>query len=594
MVQDTVATLERPLSTNIQEAKKGGSFLLERHSAAEVFTPEDFDDELNMFATTAQQFVEREIKPNFEGLEHLDYDLSVKAIRKAGEMGLLGIDVPEEYGGLNASKVASILVTEHIARAGSFNVTFSAHTGIGTLPLVYFGTPAQQEKYLPKLVSGEWVGAYCLTEPSSGSDSLAAKTKAVLNEAGTHYSLNGTKMWISNAGFANLFTVFAKIDGQHFTAFLVERDFPGLSFGAEEKKMGIKGSSTRQVILENVMVPKENLLGEPGRGHIIAFQILNIGRLKLAAGGIGGSKEMIRLASTYAQERQQFGQAIGNFGLIQEKIGKMTADTFALESAIYRMTGELDKKLVGEKTQAEQLEAIDEYVVEYSFIKVAGSEILDDNIDETLQIFGGNGFSAEYPIELAYRNSRINRIFEGTNEINRLLTTGQLLKRAMKGKLDVMSAAQAAIQGSPVTEVDAPAELKEAFVAVENMKRATLLVAGLGATAYMQHIEREQEIMARITDMITAIYLAESALLRAEKMLAKGKAEKAIRLANAYTFEGVDRARQLGAEALRRIPDGKVMMLKLQAYLPEHGTDVIEMKRQVAKDVYEARGYLFM
>jgi alkylation response protein AidB-like acyl-CoA dehydrogenase len=587
MTQDALTlTLERPQTTY----KKGGSFLLERHAARDVTTPEDFDDELKMFASTAQQFVEREIKPNFEKLEGLDYDLSVKAMRKAGEMGLLGIDVPEEYGGLNTSKVASILVTENISKAGSFNVTFAAHTGIGTLPLVYFGTPSQQEKYLPKLVTGEWIAAYCLTEPGSGSDSLAAKTKAVLNDAGTHYILNGTKMWISNAGFANLFTVFAKIDGQHFTAFLVERDTPGLSFGAEEKKMGIKGSSTRQVILENVAVPKENLLGEIGRGHIIAFQILNIGRLKLAAGGIGGSKEMIRLASTYAQERQQFGQPIGNFGLIQEKIGKMTSDTFALESAIYRMTGELDKRLEGTKTQAEQLEAIDEYVIEYSFIKVAGSEILDDNIDETLQIYGGNGFSAEYPIELAYRNSRINRIFEGTNEINRLLTTGQLLKRAMKGKLDVMSAAQKAIQGSPLEDVDAPAELKDAFLALENMKRATLMIAGLGAMAYMQGLEKEQEIMAKVTDMITAIYLAESALLRAEKM---GGSANATTLAKLYTFESVDRARQLGTEALRRIPNGKAMIGKLQHYLKEHGVDLIELKRQVAKDVYEARGYLF-
>jgi alkylation response protein AidB-like acyl-CoA dehydrogenase len=583
-----MAVLERtPITT------KGGSFLLERHTAQGVFTPEDFDDDLKMFASTAQQFVEREIRPNFEKLEHLDYDLSVKAMRKAGEMGLLGIDVPEEYGGLNTSKVASILVTENISKAGSFNVTFAAHTGIGTLPLVYFGTKTQQEKYLPKLVTGEWIAAYCLTEPGSGSDSLAAKTKAVLNEAGTHYILNGTKMWISNAGFANLFTVFAKIDGQHFTAFLVERDTPGLSFGAEEKKMGIKGSSTRQVILENVAVPKENLLGEIGRGHIIAFQILNIGRLKLAAGGIGGSKEMIRLASTYAQERQQFGQPIGNFGLIQEKIGKMTSDTFALESAIYRMTGELDKKLVGTKTQGEQLAAIDEYVIEYSFIKVAGSEILDDNIDETLQIYGGNGFSAEYPIELAYRNSRINRIFEGTNEINRLLTTGQLLKRAMKGKLGVMSAAQKAIQGSALEDIDAPTELKDAFLAVENMKRATLMVAGLGAMAYMQDVEKEQEVMARVADMMTTIYLAESALLRAEKMSGHRHVERAALLAKLYTFEGVDHVRQLGTEALRRIPKGNAMIGKLQSYLKEHGTDLIEMKRQTAKDVYEARGYLF-
>ena len=411
--------------------KKGGGFLLERTRADDILIPEAFSEELKLFASSAEQFVERDIKPVFEELEALNYDLSVKAVRKAGEMGLLAIDVPEAHGGLDASKAASMLVTEKIAKSGSFNVTFSAHTGIGTLPLVYFGTPEQQERYLPQLASGEWVAAYCLSEPGSGSDSLGAKTKAVLNDEGTHYVLNGTKMWISNAGFANLFTVFAKIDGEHFTAFLVERDTPGLSFGAEEKKMGIKGSSTRQVILENALVPKENLLGEAGRGHIIAFQILNVGRLKLAAGAIGGCKDALAHASRYAQEREQFGTPIADFGLIQEKVGQMAAETYALESAVYRMTGDLDANLSGKTSQAERLSAIDEYVVEYSFIKVLGSEILGRTIDETLQIYGGNGFSAEYPIELAYRNARINRIFEGTNEINRLLTSGQLLKRAL-------------------------------------------------------------------------------------------------------------------------------------------------------------------
>ena len=569
---------------------KGASFLLERHSSENVLIPEAFDEELKMFGQTAQQFVEREIKPVFEELESLDYDLSVKAMNKAGEQGLLAVDVPEAHGGLDASKAASMLITEKIAQAGSFNVTFNAHTGIGTLPLVYFGTPEQQEKYLPKLASGEWVAAYCLSEPGSGSDSLGAKTKAVLNDEGTHYVLNGTKMWISNAGFADLFTVFAKIDGEQFTAFLVERDTPGLSFGAEEKKMGIKGSSTRQVILENAQVPIENLLGEAGRGHIIAFQILNIGRLKLAAGAVGGAKEALRHAATYAQEREQFGVPIASFGLIQEKVGKMAADIFALESATYRMTGALDERLAGKDSQADKLAAIDEYVVEYSFIKFIGSEIMDDAIDETLQIFGGNGFSAEYPIELAYRNSRINRIFEGTNEINRLLTSGQLLKRAMKGKLEVMGAAQSAVQGDPVTDVDAPEALKPAYLAVENMKKAVLLVAGLGAQAYMQDLEKEQEVMARAADIIALVYLAESALLRAERLAGRG--ETAAKLAKLYTFDAVDRAKAYGTEALRRIPNGSKLLSKLNAYLAEHGVDLIELRRDSAKDAFEGNGYV--
>lgn len=564
---------------------KGGSFLIERHQSIQI--PEDFDDELKLVAQSAQQFVEREIKPVFEALEHLNNELSVKALRKAGEQGLLAIDVPETYGGLDGSKTASMLVTEKLAQSGSFNVTFSVQTGIGTLPLVFFGTPEQQAKYLPKLVTAEWVSAYCLTEPGSGSDSLAAKTSAVLNDAGTHYLLNGSKMWISNAGFADLFTVFAKVDGQHFTAFLVERNTPGLSFGAEEKKMGIKGSSTRQVILENVAVPRENVLGEIGKGHIIAFQILNLGRLKLAAGCIGGCKDMIKLAATYAQERQQFGQSIGNFGLIKSKIGQMTAETYALESAVYRLCGALDQRLEGAKTQAEKLSAIDEYVIEYSFIKVAGSEILDNTIDETLQIFGGNGFSAEYPIELAYRNSRINRIFEGTNEINRLLTSGQLLKRAMKGRLDLMGPVQAAMQGQPVSDLKSHPELKEAFIALENMKKATLVLAGNAAMTYMQKVEKEQEVMALVSDMIAAIYLSESALLRAEKL----GSSIAIKLAQLYTFDALDKVLLSSRAILRHLPKGNHVTAKIQDYVSEHGVDLISLRQEIAQSVYEASAY---
>ena len=577
-----------------KQAKTGGSFLIERHSPQDISSPEDFSDEVKMMAQAAQTFVEREITPIFEELEALNYDLTTKALAKAGEQGLLGIDIPEEYGGIDFTKTASMVVTENMAESGSFSVGFSVQTGIGTLPIVYFGTPEQQAKYLPRLAAGEIISAYALTEPGAGSDSLGAKTTAVLNEAGSHYILNGSKMWISNAGFADIFIIFAKIDGEKFTAFLVDRDSKGLSFGAEEKKMGIKGSSTKLVILEDVAVPKEHILGEIGRGHIIAFQTLNIGRLKLAAGAVGGAKAMIALASTYAQEREQFGMPIAKFGLIKEKIGKMAADTFALEAAVYRMTAELDKKLVGTTTQAEKLAAIDEYLIEYSFIKFIGSEILDDIIDETLQIHGGNGFSAEYPIELYYRNSRINRIFEGTNEINRLLTSGQLLKRAMKGRIDLMGPAQAAMTGEAITDIDAPEELKAAIIANENLKKAILLSSGAAAMGFMQSVEREQEVMAKVADMIAAVYLSESAILRAQKLLGGPKAEQAVRLAKIFTFDAVDRSRSFGTEALRRIPNGSTMIAKLNSYLGEHGTDLIDLRREAAKDVYENNTYVFL
>ena len=569
----------------------GGSFLVRRQPAEAVLVPEDFDDELRMIGQAAQRFVDREVLPVSEELERLDYDLSVDLVRRAGALGLLGVDVPEEDGGLGLTKAASMLVTEGLARSGSFNVTFSAHTGIGTLPLVYFGTPEQRARYLPGLASGETIAAYCLSEPGSGSDALAAKTRAVLSDDGRHWVLNGTKMWISNAGFADLFTVFAKIDGERFTAFLVERGTPGLSFGAEERKMGIKGSSTRQVILEDARVPVENLLGEPGRGHEIAFGILNLGRLKLAAGAVGGCKEMVGLAARYAQEREQFGAPIASFGLIREKVGAMAARAYALESALYRLTGALDERLAAAADPAERLEAIDEYVIECALIKVVGSEILDDAIDETLQVHGGNGFSAEYPVELAYRNSRINRIFEGTNEINRLLVTGQLLRRALKGRLDLLGPAQEAVQGAPLERVEAPAALQDAALAVENLKRAALLVAGRGAMTFREGLEREQEVMARIADVVADIYLAESALLRAERLQGGPRAEAATGFARLVAFEAVDRARAPAREALRRIPGGAEALGRLEAYLGEHGADLIEERRRAADLAFEAGGY---
>ncbi len=572
-----------------RRAPVGGAFLFERARATEVLIPEAIGDELSMFAATARTFVQREIVPDFERLEALDYELSRAKMLRAGELGLLAVEVPEEFGGLGMSKTASAVVVEALAATGSFNVTYNAHSGIGTLPLVYFGTADQKSRYLPLLAAGEWVAAYCLTEPGSGSDSLAAKTRAVLD--GDEWVLDGSKMWISNAGFADLFTVFAQVDGDKFTAFLVERDTPGLSLGQEEKKMGIKGSSTRMVVLDGARIPRENLLGEVGKGHHIAFGILNLGRFKLAVGAVGGVKEVIGLAQGYARERRQFGSAIATFGLIKEKIGAMTAECFALESAVYRLAGSMDAVTEGVAGAGAQLGALNEYAVEYSFIKVFASEILDEAVDEALQVYGGYGFSADYPIEAIYRNSRINRIFEGTNEINRELTVDQLLKRAMRGQLDLMGPAQAAMLGRPVVDGGARGALGAAWLAVENLKLATLQVAAMGAMAYMQGIESEQELVARLADMVGHVYLAESALLRAERLSGGADAHVAVDLATLYAFSAVDRARPRAVEALRRIPRGAESLPRLHAYLPDHGVDLIALRRRVADAVYDSDGY---
>ena len=577
------------LTARAGSAPTGGAFLVERARAADIYVPEDFGDELRMFATTARRFVEREIEPVFDELEGLSYELSRRVMRRAGEQGLLAVEVPEAYGGLDAGKVASAVVTEALAGAGSFNVTFNAHAGIGTLPLVYFGTDEQKRRYLPRLASGEWIAAYCLSEPSSGSDSLAAKTRAVRD--GEHYVLDGSKMWISNAGFADLFTVFAQVDGTAFTAFLVERDTPGLGFGAEERKMGIKGSSTRQVLLDGVRVPVGNVLGEVGKGHHIALGILNLGRFKLAVGAVGGVKGLLGHASRYAQQREQFGAPIATFGLIQDKIGRMAADGYALESAIYRLAGAMDRVVEGVPPGAAQSRALNEYVVETSFLKVFGSEILDEVVDEALQVYGGYGFSADYPIELAYRNSRINRIFEGTNEINRELTVEQLLKRALSGALDLMGAAAAAAGGEPLERVEAPEAVADAVLAVENLKRATLLVAGACARAYLQALEGEQELMARVADMVGLVYLAESALLRAQRFEPGRAADTAALLARLYAFAAIDRARVLALEALRRVPAGRAALPRLHAYLPDAGVDLIALRRAAAEACFGADGY---
>src|SRR5690625_2941494 len=504
----------------------GGAFLIEDAKAEDTFTPEDYTDEHKMIAQTTEDFVVGEVLPVIDKLENHEFEYSVKLLEKAGELGLLSADIPEEYGGLSLDNISSSLITEKFSQAGGFSVTHGAHVGIGTLPIVFFGNEEQKAKYLPKLATAEQIAAYALTEPSSGSDALGAKATAVLNEEGTHYILNGEKQWITNSDFADVFIVYAKIDGEHFSAFIVERDFPGVSVGPEEKKMGIKSSSTRTLVLEDAEVPVENLLGEKGRGHIIAFNILNVGRYKLAIGGIGGAKRGIELATKYANEREQFETPISQFTLTKEKLGTMAAETYANESAVYRTVGYFDERmgsLTDEqlKDGREVAKAIAEYQVECSMHKYMGTELLDYVADEAVQIHGGYGYMEEYEVERMYRDSRINRIFEGTNEINRLLVPGTLLKKAMKGELPLFQEAQK-LQEELMTmmpEEVSDETLEQEKYLTKNAKKIVLLGAGLAAQKYMQDIENEQEILSNLADMVAEVYNMESAVLRTEKAI---------------------------------------------------------------------------
>ncbi|WP_135256026.1 acyl-CoA dehydrogenase family protein [Thermus caldilimi] len=565
--------------------QKGGGWLLE--VPERVYTPEDFDESVKEIARTTRTFVEKEVLPLLERMEHGELELNVPLMRKAGELGLLGIDVPEEYGGLDLPKVISTVVAEELSGSGGFSVTYGAHTSIGTLPLVYFGTEEQKRKYLPKLASGEWIAAYCLTEPGSGSDALSAKTRATLSEDGRHYLLNGVKQWISNAGFAQLFTVFAKVDGEHFTAFLVERDTPGLSFGPEEKKMGIKASSTRQVILEDAKVPVENVLGEIGKGHKIAFNVLNVGRYKLGAGAVGGAKRALELSAKYAKERHQFGRPIGSFGLIKQKLGEMASRIYAAESAVYRTVGLIDEALEGKKGPEAVMAGIEEYAVEASIIKVLGSEVLDYVVDEGVQIHGGYGYSQEYPIERAYRDARINRIFEGTNEINRLLIPGMLLRRALKGQLPLFQAAMRLQKELLEPSFEEPEDLE--LHQVGNLKKLALMVAGLAAQKYGQKVEEEQEVLGAVADILIDAYAAESALLRARRLGGVAGA-----MARLYLLQALDRAQAGALSVLPRLVEGdeaRVVYSAARRLTKHEPVDLVALRREVAEAVLEAEGY---
>ncbi len=493
--------------------RRGGGFLTGKVSPTDVFVPEMFDAEQMLFAKTAREFMDNEVIPLSDQIEAKDLAISRELIRKAGELGLLMADVPEAYGGLGLDKCSSSLVAENLCGQGSFQTMTMAHTGIGTLPIVYYGTEAQRQKYLPGLASGELVGAYCLTEPGAGSDALGARTKAVLSDDGTHYVLNGTKQFITNAGFADVFTVFAKVDGERFTGFVLERDTPGLSLGPEEHKMGIKGSTTTTVILEDARVPVENVLGEVGQGHKIAFNILNIGRLKLGLGAVGVAKRTIEEALAYALERRQFGRRIAEFGAIREKLGWMLARTYAAESAAYRTVGLIDGLLEGteDKYGPAGLEAIEEYSCECAIVKVYGSEVADFVTDEGIQILGGYGYCAEYPMERYYRDNRIARIYEGTNEINRIVVASMLLRKAAAGALPLLEAARDAVgPAAPAGGLLGPER-----AAVANLKRLALRVMAEAARAYGKAVGRHQGVVLRLADLVIGAYVAESAVLRA-------------------------------------------------------------------------------
>lgn len=553
---------------------KGGSFIIENITPDQVFTPEDFTEEHRMIAKTTADFTEGEVAPLVEELEQQKEGLIRGLMQKAGELGLLGADVAEKYNGGELGKVGSSLITENTVKGGAFTVAHAAHTGIGTLPIVFFGTEAQKQKYLPGLATGELIASYCLTEPSSGSDALGAKTKAVLSADGKYYILNGTKQFITNAGFADVFIVYAKVDGEHFTAFIVDRDTPGLSLGPEEKKMGIKGSSTRPVILEDARVPVENVLGEIGKGHVVAFNILNIGRYKLGAACIGSSKYALEVSIQYALERKQFGRPIADFGMIRSKLAKMATRIYVGESMVYRNAGLLDDILSGiDQSSADAgrqaAKGIEEYAIECSINKVFASEVLDFVTDEAVQIHGGYGFIQEYPVERMYRDSRINRIFEGTNEINRLIIPSTLLRKGMKGELPLLAAAQKVMgdvlsAAQPVDE-SLPLGLEKSLV--DRAKKISLLFAGVAAQKLGNKLAEEQEILGNLADAIIEIFAMESVVLRTEKALAREgeRAQVKAKMARLYCYEAFQRVESLARETLAAVEQGDTLRTQLSA-----------------------------
>lgn len=592
-------------TTKQAKALQGGEWLIKESNPFETFTPEDFNEEQKMVMDMCSQFLDTEVLPIVERIDKLEPGLMPSLLVKAGEQGLLSTSFPEQYGGLGKDFITSTIVNEGLGGGHSFSVAVAAHTGIGSLPILYFGTEDQKNKYIPKLASGEWKGAYGLTEPNSGSDALGAKTTAKLSDDGKYYLLNGQKCWITNGGFADVYTVFAKIDGDKFTGFIVERGFEGFTQGPEEHKMGIKGSSTVQLYFQDCKVPVENMLGEIGRGHVIAFNILNIGRLKLCAAALGGSKRAATTSIQYAITREQFKMSIAKFGAIKHKMAEMAIRMWVCESALYRAAKWIDDKehelMASGKSFAEALlGAAEEYAIECAMLKVYGSEVLDYVVDEGVQIHGGNGFSDEYVISKAYRDSRINRIYEGTNEINRLLTVDMVLKRAMKGKLDLMGPAMS-VQKELMSIPDFGSEDEGAFAKelkyIANFKKAILMVAGAAVQKLMMQLEKEQEVLMNIADMAIETYNAESALLRVMK-LTEQKGEAATKLETdimrTYLYDAADRINKSGKDALNSFADGdelRMMHIGLKRFTKVEPFNSKDARRRICEKLVADNGY---
>jgi butyryl-CoA dehydrogenase len=598
------------MATTVTPAQKkiiGGNFLIEETNPQDVFTPEDFNDQHKLIEQTTEDFATQEILPNADRIEHKDFVFSRELLKKAADLGLTSVDIPEEFGGAEMDKVSSAIIADRIAKQGSFAVTFSAHVGIGTLPYVWFGTDAQKKKYLPLLASGEWVGAYALSESSSGSDAMNAHTKAVLSADGKHYVLNGEKMWITNAAFADVFVIFAKVDGEQFTAFIVERTFPGFSVGNEEHKLGIRGSSTCPLILNDCEVPVENVLGEVGKGATIAFNILNVGRFKLGAAAIGGARTCLASSIKWAKERKAFGKSIGDFGMVREMLADMAIGIYVGEALVYRTVGMMDAATADiEKGSPDESKlirkAIEEYAVECSIIKVWASEMFDKVVDDQVQIYGGYGFVEEYPAERAYRDSRVNRIFEGTNEINRLIITGWLLKRALSGQLPLLAAIKKLmdeVMSGPGFAEEDERKLAAQRKLVENAKKIGLMVAGAASQKYMQKIADHQEVMGAIADIVIEVYAMDSVLARTLKLIEnQGEAASAVAMAanDVYLQGAFARVEAAAKKALADVADGDMLrtqMTILRRLVKADPVNVIAAREKIAARVLEVGKYAF-
>lgn len=585
---------------------KGGEFLIRESSCQSVFTPEDWNEEQLMIAQTCREFLEQEVFPKLNDIDDQKEGLMQELLDKAGELGLLGISIPEEYGGFGKNFVTSMLTTEVLGAGHSFAVAIAAHTGIGTLPILLYGNDAQKQKYITKLASGEWKGCYCLTEPGAGSDANSGKTRAVLSADGKHYILNGQKMWITNGGFADVLTVFAKIDNdENLSAFIVERGYEGITFNAEEHKMGIKGSSTRQIFFNDVKVPVENLLSERQNGFKIAVNILNLGRIKLAGAALGGAKRAINHSIQYATERQQFGRPISKYGAIQHKLAEQAIRVFACESATYRCSQNIDDAIEalikdGMEPSKAKLKGVEQFAAEAAILKVHGSEVLDFVVDEGVQIYGGMGYSAEAPMDRAYRDARINRIFEGTNEINRMLTVDMLLKRAMKGELDLMGPAQkvaAELMGIPEfgdMENDLITSTKNTLA---GFKKAVLMVAGAAVQKLMTTLAKEQEVLMNIADMIIDVYVAESLMLRVEKMHKIGKtASGSVHegILRVFINDAAVRIHTAGREAVCSFAEGdelRMLLMGLKRFTKTEPVNTKNLRREIASKLISDNTY---